>query len=139
MKNSILKMTNVAGLGMTMSSCSDFLNEPILGQQDLTNYFATEEECEKHITGCYSYLGCDDWWQIYKHYNSMNICTDDQWMGNTTQDPGDYLHLAHYTGNTVSAGNAVQNFWQYRYKGILQCNIAIEKIPNVQFNDEKLK
>lgn len=139
MKNSILKLTIVAGLGMTMSSCSDFLNEPILGQQDLTNYFATEEECEKHITGCYSYLGCDDWWQIYKHYNSMNICTDDQWMGNTTQDPGDYLHLAHYTGNTVSAGNAVQNFWQYRYKGILQCNIAIEKIPNVQFNDEKLK
>ena len=57
MKNSILKLTIVAGLGMTMSSCSDFLNEPILGQQDLTNYFATEEECEKHITGCYSYLG----------------------------------------------------------------------------------
>ena len=30
MKNSILKLTIVAGLGMTMSSCSDFLNEPIL-------------------------------------------------------------------------------------------------------------
>ena len=46
MKNSILKLTIVAGLGMTMSSCSDFLNEPILGQQDLTNYFATEEDDE---------------------------------------------------------------------------------------------
>ena len=54
MKNSILKLTIVAGLGMTMSSCSDFLNEPIPGQQDLTNYFATAQECETHITGCYS-------------------------------------------------------------------------------------
>ncbi len=31
----------------------------------------------------------------------------------------------------------VQNFWQYRYKGITQCNIAIEKIAQLKFNDEK--
>ena len=135
MKKIIYGLAMTAMVSLT-TGCSDFLEEPILGQQDLENYFSTEDECLAQITGCYSYLACDDWWQIYKHYGSIDMCTDDEWMGNTTQDPGDYYHLAHYSGNTVSAGNSVQNFYQYRYKGILQCNIAIEKIPTVQFNDE---
>ena len=67
------------------------------------------------------------------------LCTDDEWMGNTTQEPGDYLPLSHYTGNTIEGGNAVQNFYQYRWKGILQCNIAIQKIPELTFNDEAYK
>jgi hypothetical protein len=28
-----------------------------------------------------------------------DVCSDDMWMGNTTQDPGDWRDLAHYTGN----------------------------------------
>lgn len=139
MKHYISGLTLAAAIfTMSLSSCSDFLEEPILGRQDMANYFKIEEECAKQITGCYQSLAYDDWWQIYKFYNAADMCTDDMWMGNTTQDPGDYLHLAHYTGNTVQAGNACQNFWQYRYKGILQCNIAIEKIPNVTFNDPEL-
>ena len=122
-----------------MTSCSDFLEEPILGQQDMNNYFATEEECANQVIGCYAYLACDDWWQIYKHYGLVDMCTDDEWMGNTTQEPGDYLPLSHYTGNTIEGGNAVQNFYQYRWKGILQCNIAIQKIPELAFNDEAYK
>lgn len=126
-----------SALTMGLTSCSDFLEEPIRGQQDMENYFTTEEECEKQITGCYNFIACDDWWQIYKFYNLCNITTDDCWMGNTTQDPGEYRVAAMFTGNTIELGNTVQNFWQYRYKGITQCNIAIEKIAQLKFNDEK--
>lgn len=139
MKQYILGLTMAAALTFTVSGCSDFLDEPILGQQDMENYFSTEDECAKQVTGCYQSLAYDDWWQIYKFYVAGDMCTDDEWMGNTTQDPGDYLHLAHYTGNTISAGYSCQNFWQYRYKGILQCNIAINRIPGVKFNDEALQ
>lgn len=121
------------------ASCSDFLDEPLRGQQDLENYFTTEDECKDIVTGCYQSLAYDDWWQIYKMYNASDMCTDDEWMGNTTQDPGEYRDLAHYTGNTQTAGNACQNFWQYRYKGILRCNIAIQNIPSVEFNDTTLR
>ena len=69
----------------------------------------------------------------------MLFRSDDMWMGNTTQDPGEYRDLAHYTGNTYSAGNCCQNFWQYRYKGILRCNVAIDRIPAVEFTDESLR
>ena len=31
------------------------------------------------------------------------------------------------------------NFWQYRYKGILRCNIAVERISQADFSDEEMK
>lgn len=124
----------------TLSGCSsDFLDEPLLGQQTIDNYYTSEDEVAQQVTGCYQTLASDGWWQIYKFYNAADICTDDGWMGNTTQDPGDYYPLAFYTGNTVAAGNAVQNFYQYRYKGIFQCNATIEKSANVKFQDESYK
>ena len=95
MKRYIIGLTLASALTMGLTSCSDFLEEPIRGQQDMENYFTTEEECEKQITGCYNFIACDDWWQIYKFYNLCNITTDDCWMGNTTQDPGEYLSLIH--------------------------------------------
>ena len=137
MKKYIIGLTLASALTMGMTSCSDFLDEPIRGQQDMANFFTTEEECAKQITGCYNFLDGRDWWQIYKFYNMCNMVTDDAWMGNTTQDPGDYRPAAQFTGNTIDLGNACQNFWQYRYKGITQCNIAINKITEVTFNDEK--
>ena len=138
MKRHIIGLTMASALVLGLSSCSDFLEEPIRGQQDMENYFTTQEECEKQITGCYQSIAYDDWWQIYKWYNATDMCTDDEWMGNTTQDAGEYRDIAHYTGNTINAGGCAQNFWQYRYKGILQCNIAIEKISQADI-DEKLK
>ena len=138
MKRYILGLTFATACAFSLSSCSDFLEEPILGQQGMDNYFTTEEECAKQVIGCYQGIACDDWWQIYKFYNASEMCTDDAWMGNTTQDAGDYRHLTMYTGNTIEAGNACQNFWQYRYKGILQCNIAIQKIPGLTFNNETI-
>ena len=101
MKRYIIGLTLASALTMGLTSCSDFLEEPIRGQQDMENYFTTEEECEKQITGCYNFIACDDWWQIYKFYNLCNITTDDCWMD------------------------------------ITQCNIAIEKIAQLKFNDEK--
>lgn len=123
----------------TFTGCSDFLNEPIRGQQDLNQYFVNEDECKQQITGCYQSIFFDDWWQISKNYNFSDMCTDDMWMGNTEQDPGEYKALAHYTGDTQTGGNCMQNFWQYRYKGILRCNVCLEHIPEVTFSDESLK
>jgi hypothetical protein len=58
--------------------------------------------------------------------------------GNTTQDQSGYISLAHYQGVGQSNGT-ISNFWQYRYKGILRCNIAIERIPEASILDESKK
>lgn len=138
MKRYILGLS-MAAMTLSFTGCADFLEEPLRGQQDLNEYFKNEDECAQQITGCYQSLAFDDWWQIYKFYLAADMCTDDMWMGNTTQDPGEYRDLAHYTGNTYNAGNCCQNFWQYRYKGILRCNVAIERIPGVSFENDNLK
>lgn len=137
MKKMILSLSMAAVL---LGSCSDFLEEPIRGQQDLSEYFKTEDECKQQITGCYqSIFYLDDWWQIQEFYIVSDMCTDDMWMGNTGQEPGAYKALAHYTGDTQMAADKCQAFWQYRYKGIFRCNVAINRIPEVEFKDESLK
>lgn len=136
MKKIILGMSIAA---MVLASCSDFLDEPIRGQQDLSQYYQTEDECKQQITGCYQSIFFDDWWQVQNFIVISDMCTDDMWMGNTSQEPGGYRTLAHYTGDTQTASEMCQAYWQYRYKGILRCNLAIQRIPNVVFNDDKLK
>ncbi len=137
MKKYILCLSIVSFL---MCSCSSFLDEPLRGKQDLSGYYKTEEECKKQITGCYQaifYL--NDWWQIQEFYLISDMCTDDMWVGNTSSDKSEYLALAHYTGNTQLATSRCQAFWQYRYKGIFRCNVALARIKDVVFRNESLK
>lgn len=137
MKRILFAITLAAGA--MMSSCSGFLEEPVLGKQDYDLAFDSEEKCKQELNGCYmSIMWLDGWWQIQKFMSAGDMCTDDMWMGNTSQDAGDYRDLAHYTGNTTNAANDCQNFWQYRYKGIFRCNASIQNLPKAPI-DEALK
>jgi tetratricopeptide (TPR) repeat protein len=137
MKKIIISLATAIITAFSLSGCSDFLDQKVLGQETLDTYFQSEEECLKGITGCYQSMYYDDWWQTAEFILVGDMCTDDMWMGNTTQDPGDWRDIAHYTGNTSSS--TIQWFWQYRYKGILRCNICIDRIPNAPIADAALK
>jgi starch-binding outer membrane protein, SusD/RagB family len=123
---------------VTFSSCSDFLEEDVRGQENLDTYFQSEADAEAFLTGCYNAITYHGWWQIENFWILTDMCSDDLWMGNTTQEQSGYISLAHYQGVGQSNGT-VSNFWQYRYKGILRCNIAIENIPNASILDENKK
>jgi len=136
MKN-IFKIVIGGALLLSLGSCSDFLDRPVLGQESLDTYFQTEEECLKQVAGCYQALFFDDWWQIQAPYVGFDMSTDDLWMGNTTQSQSDWMRMAHY-GNPKADG-PLSNFWQYRYKGILRCNIVINNVPDAPIDDEDLR
>ena len=123
---------------LTFTSCEDFLTEEVRGQQNLDTYFTTADECEAYITGCYQDITCGGWWNINTVWLLSEMCRDDAWMGNTTQSQSDYISLAHYQGNGASNG-PISNFWQYRYKGILRCNVAIDRISNAELEDKELQ
>lgn len=123
---------------LTFTSCEDFLTEEVRGQQNLDTYFTTADECEAYITGCYQDITCGGWWNINTVWLLSEMCSDDAWMGNTTQGQSDYISLAHYQGNGASNG-PISNFWQYRYKGILRCNVAIDRISNTELEDKELQ
>lgn len=123
---------------LTFTSCEDFLTEEVRGQQNLDTYFTTADECVAYITGCYQDITCGGWWNINTVWLLSEMCSDDAWMGNTTQSQSDYISLAHYQGNGASNG-PISNFWQYRYKGILRCNVAIDRISNAELEDKELQ
>lgn len=125
-------------VSLTFTSCEDFLTEEVRGQQNLDTYFQSVEEAESFINGCYQAITFGGWWNTNTLWLLSEMCSDDGWMGNTTQSQSDYISLAHYQGSGQSNG-AVSNFWQYRYKGILRCNIAVERISKATFSDEEVK
>ncbi len=136
MKKKLTILTLIVSLIFT--SCDDFLTEGVRGQQNLDNYFQNMEEAESFITGCYQAITFGGWWNINTVWLLSEMCSDDGWMGNTSQSQSDYISLAHYQGTGQSNG-AISNFWQYRYKGILRCNIAIDRISQAEFSDENMK
>jgi hypothetical protein len=123
---------------ISFSACSDFLEEDVRGQENLDTYFQSENDAESFLTGCYNAITYHGWWQVENFWILTDMCSDDLWMGNTTQDQSEYISLAHYQGAGQSNGT-ISNFWQYRYKGILRCNIAIERIPEAPIRDERKK
>lgn len=133
-----LSILATIGAAMLMSSCNDFLDEPARGQQNLDIYFTTEEECRNFVNGCYYFITCDDWWQVYNPWLQMEMATDNAWQGNTTQESG-YRELVEYLPNGPENGTS-SNFYQYRYKGILNCNVAVDRITNADIIiDEKVR
>lgn len=137
MKTKILSVC-VLAVSLCMTSCEDFLTEEVRGQQNLETYFQSAKEAEAFVTGCYQAITFGGWWNINTVWLMSEMCTDDGWMGNTTQSQSDYISLAHYQGAGQSNG-AISNFWQYRYKGILRCNVAIERISTAKLEDESLR
>ena len=120
-----------------LNSCSSFLDEAVKGQESLDTYFQDEEECLKQLAGCYQGVMWNGWWEINAPSVGFDMATDDLWMGNTTQSQSDWLRMSHY-GNPKQDG-PLSNYWQYRYKSILRCNIVIERVATAPINDENLR
>ncbi|MDR0394290.1 MAG: RagB/SusD family nutrient uptake outer membrane protein [Tannerella sp.] len=117
--------------------CSDFLEEDVRGRENLDTYFQNEAEAVSFMNGCYNALTYNGWWQTNTVWLLSDMCSDDCWMGNTSQ-ASDYTSLSHFQSTGQSNG-LISNFWQYRYKGILKCNVAIEKIPEAPIVNEEMK
>ena len=123
---------------LVFTSCEDFLTEDVRGQLNVDTYYKSIEECESAVTSCYQAMTYGGWWQINTVWLLSEMCGDDAWMGNTSQSQSDYISLAHYQGNGASNG-PISNFWQYRYKGILRCNIAIDRIAALETQETETR
>ena len=136
MKKLLYSLAVIAG-AVSLSSCDDFLTENVRGSENLDTYFATEDEVNSFVGGCYFELvKGGDWWQVYNGWLLSDMTTDDLWDGNTTQDDG-YQDVTHFMPNAPANG-IIQNFWGARYQGITTCNIALEKMPGASMDATKL-
>ncbi|MDE6521756.1 MAG: RagB/SusD family nutrient uptake outer membrane protein [Muribaculaceae bacterium] len=137
MKKIIYSFAILAGITLS-TSCNDFLTEEERGKENLETYFSTPDEVESAVGGCYYQIAKGGgWWQIYNTWLLSDMTTDDLWDGNTTQEDG-YQTNTHFLPTAGTEEGILQNFWGARYQGINSCNLCIERIPNVEM-DENLK
>ena len=122
---------------LTFTSCEDFLTEEVRGQQNFGYLFP---KCRRSRSIYYWLLPAitfGGWWNINTVWLLSEMCSDDGWMGNTSQSQSDYISLAHYQGTGQSNG-AISNFWAViDTKAFLRCNIAVERISQADFSDEE--
>jgi len=128
MKNTLLILSLVF-----LFSCQKFLEEPIRGIQTTDSYFQTEEECEAFLMGCYKGMYQNDWWMIQFFYVLTETATDDAWLSNPTQAELDYKDFSRF--QVTPSNDYLYPFWEYMYKNIYQCNLAIESFNESPVNE----
>lgn len=137
---SIIKYLFALSVAFGSTSCSDFLEKPILGTESLDTYFQTQEECEKYVVGTYEYMVSTGWSPVYVWWIISDMATDDGWMGNTQQTVSypNFQPIAHYLGGSDATTNTyMTSFWEQRYRGINSANIGVEYIGDAEVLDEQ--
>jgi hypothetical protein len=134
MKTKSIYLIALSGL-LSMMSCEEFLDQPIQGFQVSENYFATEEECQRAVFGCYESLSPDDWWQMDFFWMVGDVCSDEAFKGNSIEgDQRDFGNLANF--NIHSNNEWLEFKWLYTYATISRCNLVIEKVPGSPSSEE---
>ena len=88
------------------TSCDDFLDEEVRGQENLDTYFQNAEDAESFVVGCYNSISDYQWWTAERMWILCDMCTDDYWMGSTGQNQ-EGIFLWH---TTWGVGQATTRF-----------------------------
>ncbi len=111
----------------------DFLDQPLRGQQELKDFFASAEASERFVNGIYQKVNGESWWEINFLRSINEMATDDMWSGNTEQPRADITGIAHY--NVFPGSTYINSFWEHNYIGITRANLALVQIPEVNMDE----
>ena len=119
-----------------LMSCSkdDFLDQPLRGSQQLDDYFSNGENAELFVNSVYEQVNGQSWYQIEFFRQICEMATDDNWAGNTEQPRPDITGIAAY--NVFPGSSYINSFWENTYIGITRANIALERIPEVDMDED---
>ncbi len=120
---------------LVLTSCTDFLDQPIKGQLTSAGFYSTEEECEQAIFACYQTLSPEDWWENDFFWLVGDVCSDDAFKGNSIEgDQTDFGYLARWLIN--SQNEWLETKWLYSYVTISNANLIIENVPNANIDED---
>jgi hypothetical protein len=116
-------------------SCNDILDKDPLGILDAGSFFNSAEDAEQAINAAYQSL-------LFNNENSnfywafAEVTSDEAITGGDGSRPGiQEMEFFTYTPRTQE----FNEFWRVNYNGISQCNAIIEKVPDIEMNEEQKK
>lgn len=122
---------------IALASCEDFLREGPASFISEDQYYKTREDAINAVNAVYFFLNSQPGQTPYNvlFNTGMNMAGDDEdpGPGATNPDVRSLSVLAHASTNL-----RVFEIWQQHYAAIKRANVALEKIPGIDF-DETLK
>ncbi|WP_126969810.1 RagB/SusD family nutrient uptake outer membrane protein [Gynurincola endophyticus] len=124
MRNHLSKYILIFSFTIMITSCQKFLEEKVISQVSYQLY-----ETEEGIEGA-----------LVAAYNTLRLGVYSEYML-TLNDAGTDLFALGSDGNTAfnqylatlsSQVGKLNNFWDYHYKGIAECNVTIDYLPKVE-------
>jgi len=129
---------NVAGyivalmLGGMLLSCSDVINKEPLGILDASAFIKTPDDAIQAVNAAYEPLlisnNNNNWYWVLGTVSSDNAIT-----GGDGSRPGiQELDVLTHTPRTQE----LNDIWALNYAGIIQCNVVIERVPDIDADPE---
>jgi hypothetical protein len=117
-----------------MTACKKFLEENPKGTLTDNNFYKTEADAQAAVTSVYD--GLNDQWNIYYRgiYLLTELPTDNAECGQGVANSYIFA-LDQYTYGAVN--DRIELLYQSLYKTIANANVAIDKIPAVNFDETR--
>lgn len=115
-------------------SCKDFLDEDARSDMTENNFYKTEADAEAAVTAAYDLL--NNQWDIYFRgiYLLAELPTDNAECGIGVANANIFA-LDGYTFGPVN--DRIDVLYSALYRAIKNANVAVDKIPEIAFNEEK--
>jgi hypothetical protein len=123
-------------VAVSASSCKKYLDEKNYSNFDKTNYFKNAGQAQTFVNGIYTFLYM---FQNGDAYGESPFITMELFAGHATS-LGQSVNNANVIFQRTDAVNpGFETVWRNCYSGITNANLALERIPAVDMDDESLK
>ena len=136
MKHSIIRFLLVAGVLATSAACNkDFLDrKPLVGATE-ENFYRTEADAIAAINAAYAPLQFELSPAGHFRWIWGDVMSDDAIKGGSGDN--DAIEMLQLETFTAQANNEnVESEWSADYEGIYRANVVLERIPNIQMNEQ---
>ncbi|QJB36521.1 RagB/SusD family nutrient uptake outer membrane protein [Chitinophaga oryzae] len=120
---------------LTVSCSKDYLNRPPLGKQTDENFYNSPGAGFKTVVNCY--LGFYEFWGYQAAIAELgNMATDESDKGGSDANDRPFVVDLGW-GRSLATNETLNGLWGACYKGIGNCNVALERLPAAQLLDDK--
>lgn len=125
MKKNTMKLLLWAMMLMGFASCKKFLDQPVLGNYESTNFFTSDANARNAVNAAYPPLAFTD-----PASNAIwvlgDVASDDALKGGNPGDQADFENIDQF--NILPNNSAVEAVWKRYYDGVFKCNVVIDGV-----------
>lgn len=112
---------------IAQTSCKKFLDQPILGNYEASQFFNSDANAQTAINAAYVPLlftdgGSNSIWVL------GDVASDDAIKGGNEGDQADFQNINDF--NILPSNSAVEAVWKRYYDGVYKCNVVITGLPD---------